>query len=66
MKGNSSEEEEIGIRKYRRISRVEIMNEEAKGWTPSPKQQQDPTRPTNTKKEIFLELMKRELKRAAL
>ena len=50
MKEISSEEEEIGIRKCRRRSQVGIMNREVKGWKPSPKQQEAPPEPTNTKK----------------
>ena len=38
MKEISSEEEEIGISKCIRISRVDIMNKEVKGWTSSSKQ----------------------------
>ena len=55
MKGISSEEEEIGIRKCRRISLVEIMNEEVKSCTSSLKQQEAPPEPTNTKEGICLE-----------
>ena len=36
-KGISSEEEEIGIRKFRRRSKVENINKEEKGWTSSSK-----------------------------
>ena len=35
MKVSSSEEEDIGIRKCRRRSRVEMMKKEVKGWTSS-------------------------------
>ena len=66
MKVSSSEEEEIGILKCRRRSRVGITNEEVKLWTSSSKQQEAPPEPTNTKEEICLEQMKREVKRAAL
>ena len=38
-----SEEEMIGIHKCRKRSRVDIINEEVKGWTSSPKQQEAPT-----------------------
>ena len=37
-----------------------------KEWTSSSKQQEDPPEPTNIKKEIHLEHMKRKVKRAAL
>ena len=66
MKEISSEEEDIGICKFRRRSRVEIMNEEVKGWTSSSKQQESPPEPTNTKEDICLEQMKRKVKRADL
>ena len=49
-----------------RRSRVEIMNEEVKGWTYSSKQQESPPEPTNTKEDICLEQMKIKLKRSAL
>ena len=38
-KESNSEEEEIGIRKCRRKSRTDKINEEVKGWTSSSKQQ---------------------------
>ena len=66
MKGSSSEEEEIGIHKCRRRSRVEIMNREVKGWILSSKQEKAPPELTNTQEEIRLEQMKREVKRAVL
>ena len=66
MKGNSSEEEYIGILKCRRRSRVEIMNKEVKGWTSSSKQQEAPPELTKTKEDISLEHMKRKVKRAAI
>ena len=49
MKGSSSEEEEIEIRKCKRRIRVEVMNKEVKGWTYSSKQQEDPPEITKTK-----------------
>ena len=55
MKWRSGEEKEIGIRKCRRISLFIIMNEEVKGWTSSPKKQETPPEPTNTKEGICLE-----------
>ena len=66
MKGSSNEEEDIGIRKCRRRSRVDIINREVKVWTSSSKQQEAPPEPTNTKEEIRLEHMKIKVKRAAL
>ena len=39
MKGSSSEDEEVGIRKCGRISRVDIIKEEVKGWKYSYKKQ---------------------------
>ena len=66
MKGSSSEQKEIEIRKCRRRIFVDIINEEVKEWTSSSKQQEDPPEPTNIKKEIHLEHMKRKVKRAAL
>ena len=42
MKGSISEEEDIGIRKCWRRSRVEIMNKEVIIWTSASKQQQAP------------------------
>ena len=54
MKGSSSKEEDIGIRKCRRRSQVEIMGEEAKGWKSSSKQQEAPPEPRNTKDDIHL------------
>ena len=66
MKGSSSKEGDIGIRKCRRRSRVDIINEDVKGWTSSSKQQESPTEQTKTKKEIRLEHTKIRVKRAAL
>ena len=66
MKGSSSEEGEIRIRKCRRRSRVDIIHEEVKGWTSSQKKQAAPLEPTYTKEEIRLEHMKRNVKIAAL
>ena len=66
IKGSSSKEEDIGICKCRRKSRVDIINEELKGWKSLSKQQETPPEPTNTKDEIHLEHMKREVKRASL
>ena len=66
MKGISSEEEQIGICKCRRRSRVDIINEEVKGWTSSQKKQEAPQEPTNTKEGIRLEQMKRKVKRTSL
>ena len=42
MKGSSIEEEEVEIRKCRRGSRVEIRNEEVKGWKSSTKKEAPP------------------------
>ena len=42
------------------------MNEEVKGWTSSPKEQEAPSEATNTKKSIRLEQMIIKVKRAAL
>ena len=39
MEGSSSEEEDIGMRKCIRRSRVDIINKEVKVWIPSSKQQ---------------------------
>ena len=66
MRGRSCEEEEIGIRRCRIKIRVDIINEEVKGWTSSSKQQQYPPELTKTKEEIRLEQMKRKVKRASL
>ena len=63
MKESSSEEEEIGIRKYRRRSRVGIMNNEVKGWTYSLKQQEAPSKITKTKEDICLEPTTRKVKK---
>ena len=61
VKGRSSEEQEVGISKRRKISRVYIINEEVKGWTSSPKQQEAPPEPINTKEVIYLEDTKRKV-----
>ena len=66
MKGTISEEEEIGIPKCRRRSRVDIINEEVKGRTSSSKQEEVPIELNNTKMEIRLEKFKIKIKRAAL
>ena len=66
MKGSSSEEEDIKIRKYRRRSRVENMNKEVIEWKSSSKQQGSPPEITNTKEEIRLEQTKSKVKIAAL
>ena len=42
MKENSSEEEDIGIRSWRKRIRVDIMNKEVKVWRYSSKQQESP------------------------
>ena len=55
MKGNSSEEEEIGISKCRIRSRVGIISEEVKGWASSSKQQEAPLEQKKTTKDIRLE-----------
>ena len=55
MKGSSSEDEEIGIRKCSRRSRFDIINEEVKGCKSSSKQQEDLPEATNTKEDIRLE-----------
>ena len=49
MKVSSSEEEDIGISKCRRRSRVNIIYEEVKGWTSSSKKQESPPEATKTK-----------------
>ena len=49
IESNSSKEEYILIRKCMKISRVDIINEEVKGWTSSLKQQEAPPEPTKTK-----------------
>ena len=56
---SSIEDEDIGlrkggIRKCRRKSRIDKINEKVKGWTSSPKQQQYPPKRTNTKEETGL------------
>ena len=66
MKGIISEEEEIGIPNPSRRSRVDIINEEVKGWTSSSKQEEVPIELNNTKMEIRLEKFKIKIKRAAL
>ena len=66
MKGSSSEMEEIGIRKCRRRSRVDIINDEVKGRKSSLKQQEAPIEPKNTKYDINLKQMKRRVNRAGL
>ena len=66
MKGISSEEEDIGIRKFRRRSRVHIINEEVKGWTSSQEQKESPPEPKKNKEDICLEQMKIKIKRAAI
>ena len=52
---SSSEEEDMWIRKCRRKSLVDIINEEVKVWTSSLKQQEYPPEPTKTKENICLE-----------
>ena len=59
VKVNSSEEEDIGIRKCRRRSRVDIINEEVIGWKSSSKQQKYPPETTKTKEKIRLEEIKK-------
>ena len=54
MKGRSSEEEDIVIRKGSRRSRVDVINEELKRLTFSSKQQEAPPEPTKTKEKICL------------
>ena len=61
-----NEEEEIGIRKCRRKSRIDKYNEEVRGWTSSSKNPECPPETTKTKEENCLENSKRKLKRAAL
>ena len=46
-KKNINEEEEIGIRKFRRKIRIDKYNEEVRGWKSSSK---NPERPPDTKK----------------
>ena len=52
IKVSSSEQEDIGIRECRRRGRVDIINEEVKEWTYSPKQQEASAEPKNTKYDI--------------
>ena len=66
MKGSISEENNIGIYNCRRVSRVDIIYEEVKWWTPSLKKQESPPKATKTKYYISLEQMKRKVKRASL
>ena len=66
MIGSSREEGDIGISKCIRRSRVDIINEEVKGWTSSSKQQESPPEPKNTKDDIRLEQTKRKVKVSAL
>ena len=54
MKGSSSEEVNIAIRKCRIIIRVDIINEEVKGYKYLSKQKEAPPEPTKTKEEIRL------------
>ena len=54
MKEINSEEEEIVIRKCRRKTRIDKINEEVKGWTSSSKQQEYPPERTKTKQETRL------------
>ena len=52
MKELSSEEENIGIRKCRIRSRVEIINKEVKEWISSSKQQEPRPEITHLKNDI--------------
>ena len=61
VKVRISEEQEIVISNRRKVSRVYIINEEVKGWTSSPKQQEAPPEPINTKEVIYLEDTKRKV-----
>ena len=65
-KESISEEEYIGIRKSRRRSRFDSMNEDVKGWISSSKKQESLPEITKTKETIRLEHMKRKVKIAAL
>ena len=59
-------EEEIGIRTCKKRIRVDIINEEVKGWISSSKLQESPSEPVNTKEDIRLEDMKQKAEKAAL
>ena len=52
MKEINSEEEEIGIRKCRRKSQIDKINEEVKGWTSSSKQQEYPPEKQRPKRRL--------------
>ena len=68
---SSIEDEDIGmrkggIRKCRRKSRIDKINEKVKGWKSSSKQQEYPPEIKNTKENTCLEMTTRKLKRSAL
>ena len=65
-RGEINEEEDIGIRKCRKKSRIDKYNEELRGWTSSSKNPECPPETTKTKEENRLENSKRELKQSAL
>ena len=65
-KENISEEEEIGIRKCRRKSRIDKYNEEVRGWTSSSKNPECPPERTKKKDENRLENKRIKFKKAAL
>ena len=63
---SSSEKDLIGICNCRKRSRVDILNEEVKGWTLSPEKQEHSLEPTNTKEDIRLEEIKQKVEKSAL
>ena len=63
---NINKEEEIGIRKCKRKSRLDKYNEEVSGWTFSSKNPECPPETTKTKEENSLENPKIMLEQAAL
>ena len=65
-KKNINEQEEIGIRKCRRKSRIDKYNEEVRGWTSSSKNPERPPDTKKTKEENRLEKSQRKKERAAL
>ena len=65
MRKNINEEEDIGIRKCRRKSRIDKYNEKVRGWTSSSKNPERPPK-KKTKEENRLEKSKRKKERAAL
>ena len=65
-KDSSSEGEEIVILIRSKRSRVDIINEEVKGWKYSSKQPESLPEPTKTKEEFCLEEMKQKAEKSAL